>query len=120
MEKKGKKKLQGVPQSQAAALPRHKEEEETDKTSVYRTNVRKALRLALSSPSEVITMLKGLKKHKNKRTQSCSPLVDDYALTLKFSFFNKSNPSHNQDENLVLVIHLTVIAKRFLPNQTFW
>ena len=27
-----RKKTQGVPQSQAAALPRHQEEEETDKT----------------------------------------------------------------------------------------
>ena len=27
--KKGKRKVQGVPQSQAAALPRHQEEEET-------------------------------------------------------------------------------------------
>ena len=30
--KKGNRKVQGVPQSQAAALPRHQEEEETDKT----------------------------------------------------------------------------------------
>ena len=30
--KKGKRKVQGVPQSQTAALPRHKKEEETDKT----------------------------------------------------------------------------------------
>ena len=29
---KGKRKVQGVPQSQTAALPRHQEEEETDKT----------------------------------------------------------------------------------------
>ena len=29
---KGKRKVQGVPQSQAAALPRHPEEEEIDKT----------------------------------------------------------------------------------------
>ena len=29
--KKGKRKVQGVPQSQTAALPRHQEEEETDK-----------------------------------------------------------------------------------------
>ena len=36
--------------------------------STNRTNVRKALRLALSSPSEVIAILKGLKKHKNKMT----------------------------------------------------
>ena len=30
--KKGKRKVQGVPQSHTAALPRHQEEEETDKT----------------------------------------------------------------------------------------
>ena len=31
-KKKGKRKVQGMPQSQTAALPRHQEEEETDKT----------------------------------------------------------------------------------------
>ena len=31
-DKKGKSKVQGVPQSQAAALPRYQEDEETDKT----------------------------------------------------------------------------------------
>ena len=30
--KKGKRKVQGVPQSQTAALPRRQEEEETDKS----------------------------------------------------------------------------------------
>ena len=30
--KRGKKQVQGVPQSQIAALPRHQEEEETDKS----------------------------------------------------------------------------------------
>ena len=30
--KKGKRKDQGLPQSQTAALPRHQEEEETDKS----------------------------------------------------------------------------------------
>ena len=30
--RKGKRKVQGVPQSQAAVFPRHQEEEETDKT----------------------------------------------------------------------------------------
>ena len=30
--KKGKRKVQGVPQSQTAVLPRHQEEEETDKS----------------------------------------------------------------------------------------
>ena len=32
LQKKGKRKVQGVPQSQTAALPRHQKEEETDKT----------------------------------------------------------------------------------------
>ena len=32
MKKEGKKKVQGLPQSQAAAHLKHKEEEETDKT----------------------------------------------------------------------------------------
>ena len=31
-KRKGKRKVQGVPQSQAAALSKHQEEEETDKT----------------------------------------------------------------------------------------
>ena len=31
-KKKGKRKVQGVPKSQTAALPRHQEEEETDKS----------------------------------------------------------------------------------------
>ena len=32
LEKKSKRKVQGVPQLQTATLPRHQEEEETDKT----------------------------------------------------------------------------------------
>ena len=54
-----------------AAPPRHQEEEETDKTktSANRTNVRNALRLALSSLSEVITMLKGLKTQEQNNTR---------------------------------------------------
>ena len=31
-KKKGKRKVQGMPQSQTAALPGHQEEEETDKS----------------------------------------------------------------------------------------
>ena len=31
-KKNGQRKVQGLPQSQTAALPRHQEEEETDKT----------------------------------------------------------------------------------------
>ena len=36
--KKGKRKVQGVPQSQTAALPRPQEEEETDKSKQAQTN----------------------------------------------------------------------------------
>ena len=35
--KKGKRKVQGVPQSQTAALPRPEEEEETDKSKQAQT-----------------------------------------------------------------------------------
>ena len=69
MKEKGKRKVQEVPQSQTAALPRPQEEEETDKSKqgqTNRTHVRKALRLTLSSPSEVIAILKGLKNTRTK------------------------------------------------------
>ena len=36
-KKKGKRKVQGVPQSQTAALPRHQEEVETDKSKQAQT-----------------------------------------------------------------------------------
>ena len=36
-EKKGKRKVQGVPQSQTPALPRPQEEEETDKSKQAQT-----------------------------------------------------------------------------------
>ena len=60
-----------VRQSQAAALPRHQEEEETDKTkqAQLEQTYELALRLALSSPNEVIA-IKKTEKHKNKITQS--------------------------------------------------
>ena len=37
LNKKGKRKVQGVPQSQTAALPRPQEEEETDKSKQAQT-----------------------------------------------------------------------------------
>ena len=45
--KKDRRKVRGVSQLQTAVLPRHQEEEETNKlqTSTTRTNLRKALRL---------------------------------------------------------------------------
>ena len=49
-------------------FPDTKRKRKPKKTSTNRTNERKALRLALSSPREVIAILKGLIKHKNKMT----------------------------------------------------
>ena len=37
VKRKGEIKVQGVPQSQTAALPRHQEEEETDKSKQAQT-----------------------------------------------------------------------------------
>ena len=53
--------------------------------------------------------------------EAAARLADDYALTHKVSFINKSNPSrrpfsHNPDSNMVPVIHLAVIAKHLLLN----
>ena len=57
--------IQGVPQLQTVANPRHQEEEKKDK-SIHaqnkQTNVREAQRPAPSSPSEVIRMLKQTEK----------------------------------------------------------
>ena len=64
---KGKKKVQGMPQSQTAALPRHQDKEETDKTKQAQIEQTYFSSLALSSPSEVIAMLK--KNLKNTRTK---------------------------------------------------
>ena len=63
--KKGKRKVQGVPQSQTAQTPRGRGNRQIQ-TSTNQTNVRKALKLALSSPSEVIAVLKGLKNTRTK------------------------------------------------------
>ena len=38
--KEGKRKVQGVPQSQTTALPRPQEEEETDKSNKHKSNKR--------------------------------------------------------------------------------
>ena len=58
-----------MPQSQAAANPRHQEEEERDNNQRVQnkhTHAREVHRTALSSRSEVITMIKGLKTHEDK------------------------------------------------------
>ena len=66
--KKGKRKVQWVPHSQTAALPRPQEEEETDKSKQAQTKqTYKSTKISsLSSPSEVIAILKGLKNTRTK------------------------------------------------------
>ena len=61
--KKSKRKIQGsatITNRSPSQTPRGRENRQIQ-TSTNRTNVRKVLILALSSPSEVIAMLKGLK-----------------------------------------------------------
>ena len=65
VEKKVNRKVQGMPQSQTAANPRHQEEEKKDKNmhaQNKQTNVREAQKPAPSSPSEVIRMQKQTEK----------------------------------------------------------
>ena len=67
--KNSKRKVQVVPQSQAAALPKQQEEEETDKTKQAQIEQTYEKRLVVSFPSEVIAMLKGLKQNKKTNKQ---------------------------------------------------
>ena len=60
--RKGKRKVQGVPQSQTAALPRPQEEEETDKSKQAQTEQT----YEKHSSSEVIAILKGLNNTRTK------------------------------------------------------
>ena len=67
--KKGKRKVQGVPQSQTAALPRHQEEEETDKFKQAQTNKRtKSTKISSLFPKRGNRNTKRTEKHKNKMT----------------------------------------------------
>ena len=60
---KGKRKVQGVPQSQAAILPRHQEEEQTDKT--------KQAQIGQTSKSTKISCLFPKRDNRNaKRTEN--------------------------------------------------
>ena len=63
------RKLQGVPQSQTAAYPRHQEEETMTKTNTYKTNkqMHKKHTDQLLFPKEVITMLQRMKKYEDKK-----------------------------------------------------
>ena len=67
--KKGKRKVQGVPQSQAAAFPRHQEEKETDKTKqVQIEQTYKNTKINSLFPKLDNHNAKSTEKHKNKIT----------------------------------------------------
>ena len=61
-------------------------------TSANRTNVRKAPRLALSSPSEVIAMLKGLKNTSTYRVLGFNlSVLNEICSSLKQDLFHRSH-----------------------------
>ena len=64
--KKVNRNVQGMPQSQTAANPRHQEEEKNNKQKLASTNAWEAHRPATASQSEVITMVKRTKEHEDK------------------------------------------------------
>ena len=68
--KKGKRKVQGEPQSQTEALPRPQEEEETDKPNKHKPNKRtKSSEISSLFPKRGNRNAKRTEKHKNKITQ---------------------------------------------------
>ena len=66
-QKKGKRKVQGVPQSQTAALPRHQEEEENP--NKHKSNKRtKSKKISSLFPKRGNRNTKRTEKHKNTMT----------------------------------------------------
>ena len=68
-KKGGKRKVQGVPQSQTAALPRHQEEEETDKIKQAQIEQMKSTKTLSLFPKRGNRNAKRTEKHKNEITQ---------------------------------------------------
>ena len=67
--KKVREKVQGVPQSQTAALPRPQEEEETDNLNKHKPNKRtKSTKISSLFPKRGNRNTKRTEKHKNKVT----------------------------------------------------
>ena len=68
-KRKGKRKIQGVPQSQTAALPRPQEEEETDNLNKHKPNkCTKSIKISSLFPKRGNRNTKRTEKHKNKMT----------------------------------------------------
>ena len=66
--KKGKRKVQGVPESQTTALPRPHEEEETDKSKQAQTEQTYEKQISSLFPKRGNRNTKRTEKHKNKMT----------------------------------------------------
>ena len=64
--KKGKRKVQGVPQSQTTALPRHQEEKVTDKTKQAQSEQTYKKQISSLFPKRGSRNAKRSEKHKNK------------------------------------------------------
>ena len=70
IKKRGKRKVQGVPQSQTAALSRHQEEKEPTKPNKNKSNKRtKNTKISSLFPKRGNRNAKRTEKHKNKITQ---------------------------------------------------
>ena len=68
--RKGKRKVQGVPQSQTAAIARHQKEEETDNPNTRKSNKRmKSTKISSLFPKRGNRNAKRIEKYKNKITQ---------------------------------------------------
>ena len=67
--KKGKRKVQEVPQSQATALPKHQEEEETDKTKRKIEQTYENTKISSLFPKRGNRNAKRTEKRKNKMSQ---------------------------------------------------
>ena len=79
-----------MPQSQTAVNPRHQEKKDKNlHVQNKQTNAREAHRPAPSSPSEMITILKGMKKHEDK----------EHGKTLKYEVPRSINHKATQNKN---------------------
>ena len=95
--KKGKRKVQGVPQSQTAALPRPQEEEETDKSKQAQTEqTYKRTKISSLFPKRGNRNTKRTEKHKNKMTHGKT--------------YNKSPHRINHKETIGTASTLTFIS----------
>ena len=88
-QKRGKRKVHGVPQSQTAALPRHQEEAETDKSNKHKSNKRtKSTKVSSLFPKRDNLNAKRTEKHKNKIAQGKTKNKNLFFFFFFFFFFS--------------------------------